>query len=163
MSSKPRGWTGLSGEWVSEGCYYCRRRIICWLYLYQGFFFIGTLYWVFLQSLFPVSFGWLCCFFTVKPIVGVNDRRGKNPFQSSSPPLMRKYRQVQTQFPFSIYRAAYSAVSPFFKCSTANVTIPFWMQRGESVRVALGQGEGSGEESVPPAAALQTCSESRNH
>lgn len=117
MSSKPHGWTGLSGEWVSEGCYYCRRRIICWLYLYQGFFFIGTLYWVFLQSLFPVLFGWLCCFFTVKPIVGVNDRRGKNPFQSSSPPLMRKYRQVQTQFPFSIYRAAYSAVSPFFKCN----------------------------------------------
>ncbi|XP_033967637.1 sentrin-specific protease 2 [Pseudochaenichthys georgianus] len=27
----------------------------------------------------------------IKPIVGVNDRRGKNPFQSSSPPLMRKY------------------------------------------------------------------------
>ncbi|XP_054469537.1 sentrin-specific protease 2 isoform X2 [Anoplopoma fimbria] len=26
-----------------------------------------------------------------KPVVGVNERSGKNPFQSSSPPLMRKY------------------------------------------------------------------------
>lgn len=38
---------------------------------------------------------WLFLFVsTGKPVSGVNERGGKNPFQGSSPPFIRKYRQV---------------------------------------------------------------------
>lgn len=40
-------------------------------------------------------FMWLILFFSAgKPVGGMNERGVKNPFQSTSPPLMRKYRQV---------------------------------------------------------------------